>query len=75
MGEILGLGVNSYGKYVAGDMSSVSNARLTQMIDDPKKFTEMVQLCDLLDKKAKAKTFYLLMTHLDMTLLLFSHLK
>lgn len=55
MSEILGFGVNSYGRYEAGEMPSVSNARLIQMIDDPKKFIDMVGLCDLLDAKLKAK--------------------
>lgn len=55
MSEILGFGVNSYGRYEAGEMPSVSNARLIQMIDDPKKFIDMVELCDLLDDKIKAK--------------------
>ena len=55
MGEILGFGVNSYSKYESGDMPSVSNARLIQMIDDPKKFIDIVELCDLLDEKTKAK--------------------
>lgn len=54
MGEILGFGANSYGKYEGGDMPSVPNARLIQMIDDPKKFIDMVELCDLLDEKLKA---------------------
>lgn len=58
MGEILGFGANSYGKYESGDMPSVSNARLIQMIDDPKKFIDMVELCDLLDKKAKEKLIH-----------------
>lgn len=58
MGEILGFGANSYGKYKSGDMPSVSNARLIQMIDDPKKFIDMVELCDLLDKKAKEKLIH-----------------
>lgn len=52
---ILGFGVNSYRQYEAGEMPSVSNARLIQMIDDPKKFIDMVELCDLLDEKTKAK--------------------
>lgn len=55
MGEVLGFGVNSYSRYEAGDMPSVSNARLIQMIDDPKKFIEMVKLCDILDVKIKDK--------------------
>lgn len=55
MSAILGFGVNSYRQYEAGEMPSISNARLIQMIGDPKKFVEMVELCDLLDKKTKEK--------------------
>ena len=53
--EILGFGINSYRQYEVGEMPSVSNARLIQMIDDPKKFIEMVTMCVSLDEKTKAK--------------------
>ncbi|OJV44334.1 MAG: hypothetical protein BGO29_13470 [Bacteroidales bacterium 36-12] len=52
---ILGLGVNSYGQYEKGEMPSISNARLIQMANDPKKFVEMVELCDDLDESTKSK--------------------
>lgn len=55
MSVILGFGVNSYRQYEAGEMPSVSNARLIQMINDPKKFIDMVMLCDLLDDNTKTK--------------------
>ena len=55
MSEVLGFGVNSYRQYEAGEMPSVSNARLMQMVDDPNKFLEMVNLCDSLDEKSKSK--------------------
>ena len=55
MSAILGFGINSYRQYEAGEMPSISNARLIQMIDDPKKFIDMVVLCDLLDEKTKTK--------------------
>jgi len=55
MAEILGFGTNSYRQYEAGEMPSVSNARLIQMISDPSKFIEMVSLCDSLDEKTKEK--------------------
>lgn len=55
MSLILGFGVNSYRHYEAGEMPSISNARLIQMIDDPVKFIEMVELCDFLDIKSKDK--------------------
>ncbi len=55
MSEILGFGINSYRQYEAGEMPSVSNARLIQMIDDPEKFIEMVTLCDSIEDKIKVK--------------------
>lgn len=55
MSAILGFGVNSYRQYEAGEMPSISNARLIQMVDDSRKFIDMVELCDLLDEKTKAK--------------------
>ena len=55
MSEILGLGINSYRQYEAGEMPSVANAKLIQMVDEPKIFIEMVELSATLDDKAKAK--------------------
>ncbi len=55
MSEILGFGINSYRQYEKGEMPSVSNARLIQMIDDPKKFIDIIELCDSLDTNAKNK--------------------
>ena len=55
MAAILGFGTNSYRQYEAGEMPSVSNARLIQMIADPNKFIDMVRLCDALDEKTKEK--------------------
>lgn len=55
MSEILGFGVNSYRQYEAGEMPSVANAKLIQMVDDPKRFMDMVELCGTLDEKAKTK--------------------
>jgi|SRR5690554_1207881 len=53
MSTILGFGVNSYRQYESGEMPSVSNARLIQMIDDPKKFIELVELCESIDEKSE----------------------
>jgi putative zinc finger/helix-turn-helix YgiT family protein len=53
MSEILGFGANSYRQYESGEMPSVANAKLIQMVDDPKIFIEMVELCTTLDNKAK----------------------
>lgn len=55
MSEILGFGVNSYRQYEAGEMPSVANAKLIQMIDDPKKFIDMVELSGTLDADLKTK--------------------
>lgn len=55
MSAILGFGANTYRQYESGEMPSVSNARLIQMIDDPKKFIDLVELCDKLDSKTKEK--------------------
>jgi putative zinc finger/helix-turn-helix YgiT family protein len=55
MSEILGFGVNSYRQYEAGEMPSVANAKLIQMVDEPKRFIEMVELCGTLDEKSKNK--------------------
>ena len=55
MAEILGFGINSYRQYEAGEMPSVSNARLIQMISDPDKFIDLVRLCESLDEKTKEK--------------------
>ncbi|MFN6944262.1 MAG: type II TA system antitoxin MqsA family protein [Cytophagaceae bacterium] len=55
MSAILGFGTNTYRQYEAGEMPSVSNARLIQMVDDPKKFIDIVELCESLDEKTKTK--------------------
>ena len=55
MSEILGFGVNTYRQYESGEIPSVANARLIQMVDDPKKFLDMVGLCYTLDEKSKIK--------------------
>lgn len=55
MAAVLGFGTNSYRQYEAGEMPSVSNARLIQMIADPNKFIDMLRLCDSIDEKTKEK--------------------
>jgi putative zinc finger/helix-turn-helix YgiT family protein len=42
MAEILGLGVNVYRNYEAGEVPSVSNGRLIQMVKDPKEFRQLI---------------------------------
>lgn len=58
MSEILGFGTNSYRQYEAGEMPSVANAKLIQMVDDPKKFMDMVELCGTFDENTKTKLIY-----------------
>lgn len=55
MSEILGFGANSYRQYEAGEMPSISNAKLIQLASDPKNFIEMIRLCDVLEEKVKLK--------------------
>ncbi len=42
MAEILGLGINVYRNYEAGEVPSVSNGRLIQMVKDPKEFRKLI---------------------------------
>jgi DNA-binding transcriptional regulator YiaG len=55
MSELLGFGTNTYRSYEAGEMPNISNAKLIQLIKDPYKFIEMVNLCPTLDDKQKQK--------------------
>lgn len=55
MSEILGFGVNTYRQYESGEIPSIANAKLIQMVDDPKKFIDMVELCATLSDKLKMK--------------------
>jgi len=56
MSEILGFGINSYRQYEAGEMPSVANARSILMMDEPKFFIDMVELCATIDEKTKVKS-------------------
>jgi transcriptional regulator with XRE-family HTH domain len=55
MSAILGFGINSYRQYEAGEIPSISNARLIQLVRDPAKFIQMVELCHQLEPKTKTK--------------------
>lgn len=55
MSEILGFGVNSYRNYESGEVPSLSNGKLIQLIADPVKFQDMVWLCDTLSPPEKSK--------------------
>ena len=55
MSEILGFGINTYRQYEADEMPSIANAKLIHMVDDPKYFIDMVELCASLDDKSRLK--------------------
>ncbi|MBU6324869.1 MAG: DUF4065 domain-containing protein [Bacteroidetes bacterium] len=55
MSEVLGLGVNSYRQYEAGEMPSISNARLIRMAEDPEHFIDMVKLCPTIHEKYRIR--------------------
>ncbi len=55
MSEILGFGANSYRQYEAGEIPSLSNARLIQLAGDPHEFSKLIKLCNSLDAKTKDK--------------------
>lgn len=44
MSEVLGFGVNVYRNYENGEVPSESNARLIQLIQDPRRFKELVRI-------------------------------
>jgi hypothetical protein len=44
MSEILGFGANVFRNYEAGEMPSVSNGRMIQMIKDPNEFKKLIEL-------------------------------
>lgn len=47
MSEILGFGVNSYRNYENGEMPSISNGRIIQLVNDPKKFLSVVKMSEV----------------------------
>ena len=55
MSEILGFGINSYRNNENGEVPSLSNGKLIQLVNDPRKFRDMVDLCDTLSEKEKSK--------------------
>ena len=55
MSKILGLGANGYGKYENGEVPSNSNGRLIQLIRDPRRFKEIVSLCQTIDMEFKTE--------------------
>jgi len=55
MSQVLGFGINSYRQYESGEIPSSSNAKLIQLADNPNNFIEMLQTCDLMDRKTISK--------------------
>lgn len=55
MSEILGLGVNTYRQYEAGEIPSKANAKLISLADDPVQFQEWVKSCASLRDSDKKK--------------------
>ena len=53
MSEILGFGVNGYRNYESGEMPSISNGRIIQLINDPEKFHSLLVISDSLIEKKK----------------------
>jgi DNA-binding transcriptional regulator YiaG len=56
--DILGFGTNSYRQYESGEVPSQSNARLIQLADDPHEFKKLVDLCNIIEPKAKEKIYH-----------------
>jgi hypothetical protein len=44
MAEILGLGINGYRNYESGEVPSISNGRLMQMVKDPGEFKKLIDI-------------------------------
>lgn len=55
MSQILGFGTNVYRLYEAGEIPSLSNAKLIQMADDPHDFIKLLNMCDKIDQENKNK--------------------
>jgi len=55
MSKILGFGPNSYRNYENGEMPSISNGKLIQLISKPSSFRDMVNSCDSLENDFKIK--------------------
>lgn len=55
MSQILGFGPNGYRLYEAGEIPSLSNAKLIQMANDPNDFIKLLNMCDKIDPEEKHK--------------------
>jgi hypothetical protein len=52
MAEILGFGVNVYRQYESGEVPSISNARLIQVVKDPTEFKKLVLAANVINGNA-----------------------
>jgi len=52
MSQILGFGTNTYRLYESGDMPSIANARLINLVSDQIEFVKLIEQSDLPDKAA-----------------------
>jgi putative zinc finger/helix-turn-helix YgiT family protein len=57
MADVLGFGTNIYRNYENGEIPSISNARLIQLVKDPREFKKLVELNDQIDDQEKEKIF------------------
>lgn len=55
MAEILGFGINSYRNYETGEVPNLSNGKLIQLANDPRKFRNLVEISETLDDEPKDK--------------------
>ncbi len=55
MAGVLSFGANNYRLYEAGEIPSVSNAKLIRLADEPDNFMKMVEECEELKEKDKQK--------------------
>lgn len=60
MAEVLGFGINSYRNYEAGEVPSASNGKLIQLVANPKRFKDLLELCEDCDEKVKNRTLALI---------------
>lgn len=56
MSEVLGFGINSYRNYEAGEVPSAANGKLIQLAANPKRFRDLLELCETCDERTKTKT-------------------
>ncbi|MGB3947832.1 MAG: type II toxin-antitoxin system antitoxin SocA domain-containing protein [Bacteroidia bacterium] len=56
MSEVLGFGINSYRHYEAGEVPSAANGKLIQLAANPKRFRDLLELCETCDERTKTKT-------------------